>query len=141
MIFKPFSALDKVLNHRGAVRQASEVIASRQITTLVIAVGFVIEVAMSLIILTGFADRACAFVLAGYCGVTALLWNRFWQPGNYWVAGHCRARGLFWDFLKNFALAGGLGSLSSAQARLRSMRFFQLHSLPLILTASVFDDQ
>jgi putative oxidoreductase len=60
---------------------------------------------MSLCILTGTADRAAAFVMAGYCGVTALLWKQFWVPGDFRAGG--KGRALFWDFLKNFALAGG----------------------------------
>jgi putative oxidoreductase len=38
---------------------------------------------MSLGVVTGLADRACAFVLAGYCGVTALLWKQLWKPGDF----------------------------------------------------------
>jgi putative oxidoreductase len=108
LIFLPFSALDKILNHRGAVGQAREVLDSSGIATALIAVGFLVEVIMSLGIITGIADRAAAFVLAGYCGVTAVLWKQFWNPGDFWTSGKSRARGLFWDFLKNFALAGGL---------------------------------
>ncbi len=51
-------------------------------------------------------ERA-AFIMAGYCGVTALLWKRWWVPGDFWRAGDSKARNLFWDFLKNFSLAGG----------------------------------
>jgi putative oxidoreductase len=32
---------------------------------------------MSLGVVTGIADRACASVLGGFCGVTALLWEQF----------------------------------------------------------------
>jgi hypothetical protein len=58
-------------------------------------------------------DNLCTFVsapliLAGYCGVTAIFWKQFWTPGDFWMEGQSRARGLFWDFFKNFALAGGL---------------------------------
>ncbi len=35
-------------------------------------------------ILTGTADRLAAFIMAGYCGVTALLWKQFWKPGDFW---------------------------------------------------------
>ena len=102
------SALDKVLNHRGAIAQASEAVSSRQAASVLILIGFIVEVAMSAGLLTGIADRAAAFILAGYCGVTALLWKQFWKPGDFWKEGASRARSLFWDFLKNFALAGGL---------------------------------
>ena len=103
-----FSALDKILNHRGAVGQASEAVDSPSIATALIVAGFLVEVIMSLGVITGIADRAAAFVLAGYCGVTAIFWKQFWAPGDFWTVGKSRARGLFWDFLKNFALAGGL---------------------------------
>jgi putative oxidoreductase len=81
---------------------------STSIATALIVVGFLVEIIMSLGVITGIADRAAAFVLAGYCGVTALFWKQFWTPADFWIEGKSRARGLFWDFLKNFALAGGL---------------------------------
>ncbi len=46
---------------------------------------------MSVGVLTGIADRAAAFVLAGYCGMTALLWKQFWRPGDFWVTGEAGA--------------------------------------------------
>ena len=62
---------------------------------------------MSLGIVTGIADRLCAFILAGYCGVTALLWKQFWKPGDFWASANGQGRTLFWDFLKNLALGAG----------------------------------
>jgi len=58
-------------------------------------------------VLTGVADRACAFVLAGYCVTTALLWKQFWKPGDFWTANNGQGRTLFWDFLKNLAVGAG----------------------------------
>ncbi|GJE56437.1 MULTISPECIES: hypothetical protein [Methylobacterium] len=104
-LFLPFSALDKIVNFRGAVGQASQITASKALATGLILAGLTVEIVMSLGILTGIADRAAGFVLAGYCGVTALLWKQFWKPGDFWAGG--KGRELFWDFLKNFALAGG----------------------------------
>ena len=106
MLFFPFSALDKLLNFKGAVGQARE-IAPPALATLLIVAGVSVEIFMPLAILTGTADRAAGFVMAGYCMVTALLWKQFWKPGDFWLAGESRARNLFWDFLKNFSLAGG----------------------------------
>src|SRR6476646_10118672 len=60
---------------------------------------------MSAGVVSGIADRACAFVLAGYCAVTALLWKQFWRPGDFWSSSTGKARALFWDFWKNLALA------------------------------------
>jgi putative oxidoreductase len=119
-----FSALDKILNHRGAVAQASEAVHSPSIATALIVVGFLVEIIMSLGVFTGIADRAAAFVLAGYCGVTALFWKQFWTPGDFWIEGKSRARGLFWDFLKNFALAGGLLLITFGTGASSVERFF-----------------
>src|SRR3954468_22177689 len=105
LLFLPFSALDKIINFSGAVAQAREVASSKAMATALIVAGLSVEIFMSLGVVTGVADRACAFVLAGYCGVTALLWKQFWRPGDFWAGG--RGRELFWDFLKNLALAGG----------------------------------
>ena len=107
MLFFPFSALDKILNFRGAVGQAREIAPNEGAATLLILAGLFVEIVMPLGILTGTADRLAALVMAGYCMVTALLWKQFWKPGDFWQAGDSRARGLFWDFLKNFSLAGG----------------------------------
>jgi len=106
MLFFPFSALDKIINFRGAVAQAGEM-APPPLAMLLILGGIAVEVLMPLAILTGTADRAAALVMAGYCMVTALLWKQFWAPGDFWHPGTSRARDLFWDFLKNFSLAGG----------------------------------
>jgi putative oxidoreductase len=104
LLFLPFSALDKILNFRGAVAQARQAVPNTTVATGLIFVGLFVEVFMSLGVITGIADRACAFVLAGYCGVTALLWKRFWKPGDFWSSNNGQGRTLFWDFLKNFAL-------------------------------------
>ena len=107
LIFLPFSALDKILNFHGAVGQAREAVPNTTVATGLILAGLFVEVFMSLGVVTGIADRACAFVLAGYCGVTALLWKQFWKAGDFWSSSNGRGRTLFWDFLKNFALGAG----------------------------------
>ena len=107
-LFFPFSALDKVLNFEGAVAQAQAFTKARRPAVLMILIGLAVEVLMPLAILTGIADRLAAFILAGYCGVTALLWKQWWRPGDFWARGDSKARDLFWDFLKNVSLAGGL---------------------------------
>jgi putative oxidoreductase len=107
LLFLPFSALDKILNFRGAVAQARSAAPSQALAVVLTLVGLSVEIGMSALILIGFADRAAAFILAGYCLVTALLWKPFWRPGDFWSNGKGAARGLFWDFWKNVALAGG----------------------------------
>jgi putative oxidoreductase len=107
LLFLPFSALDKILNFRGAVAQAHEVASNATVAIGLICIGLFVEVFMSLGVITGIGDKACAFVLAGYCGVTALLWKPFWRPGDFWKSSTGQGRTLFWDFLKNFALGAG----------------------------------
>ena len=106
MLFFPFSALDKILNFKGAVQQARTITAPRFAVLLIVS-GLTIEILMPLAILTGIADRVAALILAGYCLITALLWKQFWVPGDFWRSGDSQARLLFWDFLKNCSLAGG----------------------------------
>jgi hypothetical protein len=73
LLFLPFSALDKVLDFRTAVAQAQEAVPNKAAATALILVGLFVEVFMSAGVVSGIADRACAFVLAGYCAVTALV--------------------------------------------------------------------
>lgn len=132
LLFLPFSALDKILNFSGARAQASETGAGPGLATALVLLGLAVELFMSLAILIGVADRAAACVLAGYCCVTALLWKQFWVPGDFWASATGKGRTLFWDFLKNFALAGGflilaLGTNSSAVHRFFEHPFASSH--------------
>lgn len=107
MLFFPFSALDKTINFNGAVGQAQEIFHPRGLAVLLILAGLAIEIFMPLGILTGVADRLAALIMAGYCVATAVLFKRFWEPGDFWHRGQSKGRDLFWDFLKNFSLAAG----------------------------------
>lgn len=107
MLFLPFSALDKVVGFEGALQQAQEVFRPRALAAVVLICGLAIEVIMSLGVVTGVADRLAALVLAAYCAATAILYKRFWQPGDFWVRGDSKGRALFWDFLKNLSLGAG----------------------------------
>jgi len=104
-LFLPFSALDKVLNFHQAEAQAAENV-PRSLAPTLVGCGLGIEVLMSTAILTGVMDRLAALVLALYCVATALLWKQFWAVPGFRLKG-AGDRALFWDFLKNFALAGG----------------------------------
>ncbi len=106
-LFLPFSALDKLLNTRAAVNNAEANVHSRSLAAVLIAAGFFVEVVMSVAVLTGFHDRLAAVILAGYCAVTALLWKQFWNTEDFRLKGPSKGRDVFWDFLKNFAVAGG----------------------------------
>jgi putative oxidoreductase len=59
-------------------------------------------------IVIGWHDRLAAFVLAGFCAVTAVLYHPFWKFADFWTPGDSKGRRHFWDFLKNLGLAGGL---------------------------------
>jgi putative oxidoreductase len=106
-LFLPFSALDKLLNTRAAVEQARGTVHSKTLACILIGTGLLVEVVMSAAILTGFFDRLAAVILAGYCAVTALLWKQFWNTADFRLKGPSKGRDVFWDFLKNFAVAGG----------------------------------
>lgn len=107
LLFMPFSALDKILGFDHAVAQAGQVFRPRALAIAVLIVGLGIEVFGSIGILTGVADRACAFVFAGYCAATAVLYKRFWAQGDFWRDPDGKGRTLFWDFLKNLSLGAG----------------------------------
>ena len=107
LLFLPFSAIDKVLNFEEALAQAREIFRPRALGILVILGGFAIEIFMSLGIVTGTADRAAALVMAGYCAITAILFKRFWAPGDFWSNPKGTGRTLFWDFVKNLSLGAG----------------------------------
>ena len=137
LLFLPFSALDKVLNFRNAVAQAEEALPGEAGATGLILVGLFVEVFMSAGVVSGIADRACAFVLAGYCAVTALVWKRFWRPGDFWSSSSSKGRALFWDFWKNLALASGFllivfGTDASSIAQFFAHPTIQSH--PYLLT-------
>jgi putative oxidoreductase len=112
LLFLPFSALDKVLNFNQAVEQAQQAVRPRGVAILLICAGLGIEFIMSLAVLTGVADRLAALILSGYCVMTALLWKQFWKSGDFGLRGPSKGRDLFWDFLKNLAVAGGFLMLS-----------------------------
>jgi len=106
-LFLPFSAMDKVLNFKLAMTQALQAIPNRAFAEVLVVGGFCVEVLMSFAILTGIADRLAALILAGYCLITALLWKQFWMKPDFRLKGTSSGRDVLWDFLKNFALAGG----------------------------------
>jgi len=106
LLFLPFSALDKVLNWNAALAQAGQG-APKPLGPPLILCGIGVEVFMSLGVLTGVADRLAALILAAYCVATAILWKQFWRSRGFRLRGASEGRDVFWDFLKNLAVAGG----------------------------------
>jgi len=124
VLFLPFSALDKILNPKQAIAQAEQAVSARSLATILLLAGFALEVVMSVAILSGIADRLAAFILAGYCVITALLWKQFWKIPDFRLRGESRGRETFWDFLKNLALAGGFLLLAFGTNSVGAQRFF-----------------
>ncbi|MGA9851895.1 MAG: DoxX family protein [Gammaproteobacteria bacterium] len=106
VILFPFSALDKIFDWKDALQQANSSFLPGG--PILLALGILIEFIAPVCIVIGWHDRLAAFVLAGFCVVTALLYHNFWSYPDFWRKGDSKARGHFWDFLKNFCLAGGL---------------------------------
>lgn len=103
----PFSALDKILWWRNALDQANSSFVPGGPVLLVLAI--IVEAVTPVCIVLGWHDRAAAFVLAGFCVVTAVLYHRFWTFPDFWSPrADSKAREHFWQFLKNFGLVGGL---------------------------------
>jgi putative oxidoreductase len=105
VILFPFSGLDKILNWPSAMKQAGGIFWPRGMLVASIAVEFLAPVC----IVTGWHDRFAAFVLAGFCVITALLFHQFWRYPEFWRFKEGEGLQHFWEFLKNFGLVGGLG--------------------------------
>lgn len=106
VVLFPFSALDKIVYWKDALKQAESSFVPGGPVLVVIAI--VIELLTPACIVLGWHDRLAAFVLAGFCVVTAVLYHPFWSFADFWTPGDSKGRRHFWDFLKNFGLAGGL---------------------------------
>lgn len=106
VVLFPFSALDKIVHWNAALKQANSSFIPGGPLLLVIAI--TIELVTPVCIVIGWHDRLAAFVLAGFCAVTAVLYHPFWNYSNFWAPGDSKGRQNLWDFLKNFGLVGGL---------------------------------
>lgn len=107
LLFLPFSALDKIFNFDHAVNQAQSMFKPRPIAIAMILAGLFVEIICTLGVVSGIADRACAFVIAGYCAATAVFYKQFWAQGDFWSDADGKGRTLMWDFLKNLSLGAG----------------------------------
>jgi putative oxidoreductase len=95
----PFSALDKIFNHQSATSQAADGL----IAVLLLVLGGTLEVIGPICILFGFYRRQAALLFVFYVIATAVLFHNFWSfPVNSDMWNEH-----FWEFLKNFGLAGG----------------------------------
>ncbi|WP_375465918.1 DoxX family protein [uncultured Methylobacterium sp.] len=101
----PLSAYDKVAHWDEAMGQAAS--GPLPFPTLLLVLGILVEAVTPVLIVIGWWDRAAAFVLAGFCAVTALMYHPFWAFPGFW-SKNGEGRVHFWDFFKNFGLVGGL---------------------------------
>ncbi|GAC1574483.1 MAG: hypothetical protein NVS3B5_04820 [Sphingomicrobium sp.] len=103
----PFSAIDKVWHWRASLAQTES--SALPGGKIMLAAAIVVEALTPVMIVAGWHDRLGAFLLAGFCVVTAFLYHPFWKgPDFFSPAGDSKAREHFWQFLKNFGLVGGL---------------------------------
>ena len=120
----PFSAADKVWHWRNSLAQTGSAHIPGAKAMLVAAI--LVEGLTPFCIIFGVWDRPAAFLLAGFCVVTAFLYHPFWAyPDFFSPRDDSQAREHFWQFLKNFGLTGGLilvifaGSLSKPMSVVR----------------------
>ena len=105
VVIFPFSGLDKILNWGNALKQAELSFLPGGVILLVLAM--MVEFITPVCIVSGWYDGFAAFVLAGYCVITAILYHDFWRYRRFWSPNSAGYPHL-WDFLKNFGLVGGL---------------------------------
>jgi putative oxidoreductase len=108
VVLFPFSALDKIVFWKDALAQADSTFLPKSSGPPLLASAIVVEALAPICIVLGWHDRIAAAVLALFCVVTAILYHPFWKFADFWKPGDSKARGHFWDFLKNFGLVGGL---------------------------------
>ena len=101
----PFSFLDKIINWDNAVKQASS--SWLPGGTLLLYPAMAVELLTPPMIVFGFYTGIAAFVLAGYCAVTAIVYHNFWSYPRFW-SPDSEGYPHVWDFFKNFGLVGGL---------------------------------
>jgi putative oxidoreductase len=105
VVMFPFSAYDKIVHWDEAMAQAKTSPLPGSGVMLIAAI--IVEFVTPVCIVIGWHDRLAAFLLAGFCVVTALLYHQFWKFPDFWSKDGA-GRSHFWDFLKNFGLVGGL---------------------------------
>jgi putative oxidoreductase len=103
----PFSAADKIWHWKNALAQTESAGLPGGRVMLVLAI--LVEGLTPFCIVFGLFDRAAAFVLAGFCVVTAVLYHPFWASTDFFSPDdNSKGREHFWQFLKNFGIVGGL---------------------------------
>jgi len=105
VVMFPFSGYDKIAHWDEAMDQARSAPLPGAHAMLVAAI--MLEIGAPFCIIFDWHDRLAAFLLAGFCVITAILYHPFWKFPDFWSKDGA-GRSHFWDFLKNFGLTGGL---------------------------------
>jgi putative oxidoreductase len=105
VVMFPFSGYDKIVHWDEAMAQARTSPLPGPGALLIAAI--IVEFVTPVCIVLGWHDRLAAFILAGFCFITALLYHPFWNFPDFWRK-EGEGRSHFWDFWKNFGLIGGL---------------------------------
>lgn len=100
----PFSGLDKFINRASALKQANSSFLPGGATLLALAQ--IVEFGAPICIVFNWHAGWAAFVLAGYCAITAVLYHNFWAYPRFW-SPESPGYPHIWDFFKNFAIVGG----------------------------------
>jgi putative oxidoreductase len=101
----PFSFLDKILNWDSALKQATSSWLPGGPVLLILAM--IVELLTPPMIVFGFYAGIAAFILAGYCVITGIVYHAFWTYPRFW-SPQSEGYPHIWDFFKNFAIVGGL---------------------------------
>jgi putative oxidoreductase len=114
----PFSALQKIFDPHAAMAQATQgwIPLPPSAAAVLLVLGGALEVIGPVCILLNFYHRQAALLFIFYVIVTAVLFHNFWSfsfNGNEWNLH-------FWEFLKNFGLAGGFLYIA-ADAKMQSL--------------------
>jgi putative oxidoreductase len=101
----PFSCLDKIINWDHALKQVYSGWLPGGPVLLILAI--IVELVAPLMIVFRFYDGIAAFILAGYCVVTGIVYHNFWSYPRFW-SPESEGYPHVWEFLKNVAIVGGL---------------------------------
>ena len=69
-------------------------------------ISIAVECLAPVCIVTGWHDRLAAFILAGFCVITAILFHRFWRYPQFWRFKEGEGLEHFWEFLEEFRIGG-----------------------------------
>jgi len=115
VVLFPFSALDKIVNWGSAMKQAG----NGALAPAMLAAAIAVEALCPACIVLGWHDRLAAFVLAGFCAVTAVLYHQFWRYPDFWRFREGEGLQHFWKHCQLVALGSCWSAIGVAYLQLR----------------------